>query len=570
MFKSRVTAGFRRAVTLSWQGAPGLALAHALLIVVQAVLPFGALLALERTIDLATPLLGSATAEWQELYQKAEFRELLLWVLAGAAALFLSSLARLAVTWVAEFHALAVTEMVYDQLHTKLMAVDYAFFENPDDQNRLYLAREQALSRPPQLLSTLGELLRSAVGLAGVVIILSRFSLWLSLVLLLGALPVVIFRYQRARRFYQWRQQTTPLERKAGYFHAVMSDNAGARDIRLYGHGEECRLRFKEAREALRRARLAWRRYLISREAAGVVAGLVASGVILLWMCSQLLSGAVTLGGLVLCVQALQRGQGAVGRLLQGVMALFEDAIFLQSFEELMALPNRIVAPPQPQSVPREIRDGIRFEDVGFTYPGCHQPVFKNLNLEIRAGEHLVLRGPNGCGKSTLIKLLCRLYDPDAGRITIDGVDLREFDPVAWQRSIGVLFQEFNHYQMTLAENIALGEPGVDASDPRVEQAAQDAGLGEQVREWRDGMSTLLGRWLHDGVEPSMGQWQKIALARAFVRPALLYILDEPTSALDDESQRQVVAALRRIAKGRVALIASHREVEGGRVQEFA
>lgn len=570
MFKSRVTAGFKRAVALSWQGAPALALAHAILIVVQAVLPFVALLALERTIDLATPLLGSSGVAWRDLWQLAEFRQLLLWITAGAAAIFLSSLARVVTSWVAEFHALAVTEMVYDQLHTKLMSVDYPFFENPDDQNRLYLAREQALSRPPALLANLGELLRSGVGLAGVVIILSRFNPLLAVILLFGALPVVIFRYQRAQRFYRWRQQITPLERSAGYFHSVMSDNAGARDIRLYGHGEECRRRFKEAREGLRQERLAWRRYLVSRELAGVVTALTTSGLILLWMFSQLLSGAVTLGGLVLCVQALQRGQAAVGRLLQGVMSLFEDAVFLQSFEELMQLPNRIAPPPQPLPIPEKITRGIRFENVTFTYPGCRTPVFANLNLEIKSGEHLVLRGPNGCGKSTLIKLLCRLYDPDSGRITVDGTDLRHFDPDAWRRSIGVLFQEFNHYQMSVADNIRLGEPGVSADDPRVEQAALDAGLEEQLREWRGGLNALLGRWLHDGIEPSMGQWQKIALARAFVRPALLYILDEPTSALDDESQRQVVEALRRIAAGRIALIASHREIEGGRIQEFA
>ena len=175
-----------------------------------------------------------------------------------------------------------------------------------------------------------------------------------------------------------------------------------------------------------------------------------------------------------------------------------------------------------------------------------------------------MLAGANGAGKSTLVKLLCRLYDPDAGRILVDGIDLRDLDPAAWRSRIGALFQDFNQYQFTAAENIWIGNPQTPIGSPALERAARDAGMATLLASWPQGLRTLLGRWLHDGIEPSIGQWQKIALARAFLRPASLYILDEPTSALDGNAQRETLETLTRLSRGKIALFASHRHLTPG------
>lgn len=568
---SILPATFARAVRLIWLSDRQLAFWHTLLTILQALLPLGALLSVKQVIDRASLLLASSPRAPFSLSATADvcihdpaFRTFVLWIVFGAACLFATACARLLVAWISEFHALAVTDRVYDLLHSTLLRADFAFFENSDDQNRLYMAREQALTRPARILSGLGQTVYSVAGLAGVLAILGRFSPWLPLFLTLAALPLFFFKLNRTRRFYEWRKSLTPLERKAAYLHSIMTDNAGAKEIRLYGHGEFCRSRFSEARTQLKEERIAWRHYVLTREAAGLLIGLLATGLILFWVTGRLLSGAITVGALVLCIQTVQRGQTAVTALLSALASLFEDALFLQSFEELLRQPVSIVAPEHPTAIPDTLVQGITFDNVSFTYPGSSSPVLHNLTFTLRPGERVVLAGANGAGKSTLVKLLCRLYDPDAGRILVDGVDLRNLDPDAWRSRIGALFQDFNHYQFSVAENIWIGHPQTSIQSPAVARAARDAGMAPLLSAWPQGLETLLGRWLHNGVEPSVGQWQKIALARAFLRPATLYILDEPTSALDSNSQKETFDALARLSRGKIALFASHRHLTPG------
>jgi ATP-binding cassette subfamily B protein len=564
-------ATLARAVRLVWLSDRRLAFWHTALTALQALLPLGALLALKQVIDLATRLFDAArhapfsfAAAADRFAADPDFRLLAAWAFLGALCLALTAAARLLVTWVSEFHALSVTDRVYDLLHTALLRADYAFFENPDDQNRLYMAREEALSRPARVLAGLGQLLHSLTGLGGVLVILAGFSPWLPLLLGVAALPVLFFKLDRTRRFYDWRKSLTPLEREAAYFHSVMTDNAGAKEIRLYGHGDICRGRFAAARARLREERIAWRRFTLTREALGLFIGLAVTGLILLWMTGRLLAGAVTVGGLVLCVQSVQRGQSAVTALVNAVSALFEDALFLQSFEELLNQPLRLGAPARPKPLPETIRSGITFERVTFTYPGAAAPALRDLSFTLRPGERVALAGPNGAGKSTLVKLLCRLYDPDAGRILVDGTDLREFAPDAWRHRVGALFQDFNHYQLTVRDNIRIGHPETPEDSPEIARAARDAGLAPLLAVWPQSLGTKLGRWLHDGIEPSVGQWQKIALARAFLRPALLTILDEPASALDSAALRETFEALARLSRGRITLFTSHRTLAPG------
>lgn len=568
---SILPATFLRAVRLIWLSDQRLAFWHTLFTVLQALLPLGALLALKHVIDGATHLLVAPTHMAFSLSAAADafardpnFRRLVFWIFFGAASLFLSAAARLLVNWTAEFHSLAVTDRVYDLLHDTLLRADFAFFENSDDQNRLYMAREQALSRPSRVLTEIGQIVYGVAGLSGVLVILSKFSPLLPLLLAVAALPVLFFKLNRTRRFYDWRKSLTPLEREAAYFHSVMTDNAGAKEIRLYGHGDLCRARFAAARAKLKEERIAWRRFVLTREAAGLLVGLLITGLILLWLTERLLAGAITVGALVLCIQTVQRGQSAITAFINAVAALFEDTLFLQSFEELLRQTVTVGAPAQPRPVPEAVARGIVFENVTFTYPGASAPALRHLSLTLSPGERVVLSGPNGAGKSTLVKLLCRLYDPDSGRILVDGVDLREFDPSAWRSRIGAIFQDFNHYQITAAENIRIGHPQTPPDSPAIERSARDAGMGPLLASWPHGLQTLLGRWLHNGIEPSVGQWQKIALARAFLRPAALYILDEPTSALDAASQQETFEALARLSHGKIALFTSHRQLKPG------
>jgi ATP-binding cassette subfamily B protein len=440
-----------------------------------------------------------------------------------------------------------------------MLAVDLAFFENSDDQNRLHLAQSQAMTRPINVMDSLFQILQGSVGFLSVILLLTTLQPLIALVLALAGVPALLFRLYRGQRLYEWRRDLAPLEREAGYFHHLLTTGETAKELRLQGHGAFCRTRFVAIRNRLRDARLIWRRYTLTRELAMQFVMLTITAVLLLWMTGQLLAGALTLGALVMYVQAVQRGQGQLGLLATAVADLYQSALFLKAFDELMELPTRIIAPTEPIIVPAPMRQGIAFDHVSFTYPGTDRAVLHDLTFTLHPNERVALVGANGAGKSTLVKLLCRLYDPTHGRILVDGVDLRELDPVTWRQRVGVLFQDFGRYQLTVAENIWIGDPRGSSTDARVAASAHHAGVDEIVQDWPQGLSTPLGRWLREGMEPSAGQWQRIALARALIRDAELLIMDEPTSALDAHTQGDVVRMLQAAATGRMALVISHR-----------
>ena len=555
-----------RALRLVWRSAPRLAQAQVVLTAAQALLPLVTLYALKRVVDAATVVVrtlpdarGADGTPWGLLLHNSTGRDVAVWLFIGAAAIGVNACLHALASWVAEQHAMAVSDRVHADLHSKLLSVDLAFFENSGDQDRLHLAQSEAMTRPISILGSLFQILQGSIGFCGVLLLLSTLQPWVALVLALAGVPALIVRLSRGRRLYEWRRSLAPLEREAGYFHHVLTDGDYAKELRLHGYGDFCRARFASVRGRLRDARLVWRRYVLSRELVMQFVMLAVTAALLLWMSNRLLAGTLTLGALVMYAQALQRGQGQLGLLAGAAADVYQSALFLQAFEELLGLPERVVAPAVPRAVPAPMRQGIVFDHVGFTYPGTDRAVLRDLTFALRPGECAALVGANGSGKSTLVKLLCRLYDPTAGRILVDGVDLRELDPAAWRQRIGVLFQDFGRYQLTGAENIWIGDPRGTAADPRIAAAAHHAGLDEVVRNWPQGLATPLGRWLHEGTEPSAGQWQRIALARTLLRDAELLIMDEPTSALDEPTQRQVVDMLKTAAVGRMALVVSHR-----------
>lgn len=561
-----LTLSLGHALRLVWNSAPRLAMAQTLLAITQALLPLVTLYALKRAVDAATAVVHALPGEtathggaWQAMLHNPAGQGVAIWFVVGAVAMGANACLHALAAWIAEQHAMAVSDRVHLSLHAKLQTVDLAFFENSGDQDRLHLAQAQAMTRPISVLHSLFQILQGAIGFLGVLVLLATLQPLVALALALAGVPALCFHLHRSRRIYEWRRELAPLEREAGYFHHLLTDGDYAKELRLQGHGDYCRARFAAVRTRLREARLVWRRYVLSRELAMQFVMLAITAALLLWMTGRLLAGALTLGALVMYVQAVQRGQGQLGMLVGAVADIYQSALFLQAFDELMRLPTHIVAPATPCAIPAPIRKGIVFEHVQFIYPGTDRTVLRDLTFTLRPDEHVALVGANGAGKSTVVKLLCRLYDPTAGRILVDGIDLRELDPAAWRQRIGVLFQDFGRYQLTVAENIWLGDPRGTAADPRVAAAAQRTGLDELIKNWPQGLDTPLGRWLRSGTEPSAGQWQRIALARAMLREADLLIMDEPTSALDTRTQNDVIRLLQAAAAGRMTLVVSHR-----------
>jgi ATP-binding cassette subfamily B protein len=299
-----------------------------------------------------------------------------------------------------------------------------------------------------------------------------------------------------------------------------------------------------------------------AQEFAEVGAGVLGLGVgaaCVGWILWQAVRGRASLGDVALFYQAFQQGEGMVRRLLEGMGQLYANSLYLGNLFAFLGLTNRIVDPARPVAAPRQVTRGIRFRRVSFRYPGSPRNALIDLDLTIPAGQVVALVGPNGAGKSTLIKLLCRFYDPDQGAIEIDGIDLRALALDDLRGLITVLFQEPVRYSFTVAESIALGhQPGRSCHD-QIEAAARAAGAHEVIERLPQGYETHLGREVEGGSELSCGEWQRIALARAFLRQAPIILLDEPTSAMDSWAEADWLNRLRGLADGRTVLIITHR-----------
>jgi ATP-binding cassette subfamily B protein len=520
---------------------------------VQALLPLAALLLMKRLVDAVAAGMGAGGADpaaWRRVG----------WLVAAAAAVAVANvLANALAGLIHEAQAQAVTDRVLDMLHAKSLEADLEYYETPRYYDTLHMAQGEAPYRPISIVNSLVGFLRSGLSLLAVAGLLIAFHWGVTLALLAAVVPGVIVRFRFAGQRYRWQRGRTPTQRLAQYFNFLLTSDASAKELRLYGLGPLLRRRFNALRRTLRLERLALARRRTGAEALAESAAVLAVFGAFLLLARRTLGGAITLGALVMYYQAFQRGQGFVRDMLTHLAMIYENNLFIASFYEFLALEPRVREPAAPQPVPRPLREGIAFEHVTFRYPGGTRPVLEDVSLHVRPGEHVALVGANGAGKTTLVKLLVRLYDPTAGTIRVDGIPLPAFALDAWRGSLGVVFQDYARYHLSARDNIAFGNPSAADDPARVEAAARRSGADAVLRRLPKGYDTLLGRWFDEGEELSIGEWQKVALARAFLRDAPILVLDEPTSALDARAEFEVFEQFHELARDRTALIVSHR-----------
>jgi ATP-binding cassette subfamily B protein len=339
----------------------------------------------------------------------------------------------------------------------------------------------------------------------------------------------------------------------------VLTFDTYAAELRLFDLGGHFRSAYQVLRQRLRSERL----HLLKRQGmARLLAGmatLLMSGAAMVWMVWRAIQGLVTLGDLVLFYQAFQRSQSLLHSLLGNVGQLYSNSLFLEHLFEFLELKPHVTDPPQPLPVPAVVQEGVCFQQVTFRYPGSERAALHNFTLTIPAGQVVAVVGANGAGKSTLIKLLCRFYDPEAGRIALDGIDIRDLALTDLRRLITVLFQFPVDYHATAAQNIALGDLTAAPGAAGIVAAAHSAGAHEVIARLPRGYDTLLGKWFADGTELSGGEWQRLALARAFLRQAQFVVLDEPTSFMDSWAEMDWLERFRTLVRGRTTLIITHR-----------
>jgi ATP-binding cassette subfamily B protein len=548
----------RRTLSLVWASSPSLLIYLSGLSVAGAVMPLAVAYAGKRIIDAVVQRSRPLTLHWVALE--------LLFVALSAATQRGQGLVR-------SLLGARLGTDVNVQILDKALRLDLSFFEDAEFYDKLTRARREASSRPVALLSESFALVQNVITLFGYAVMLAHFSAWIVLALLLATLPATLSEMRYSKIAFRIRNWRSPESRKLLYLEYVLANDEHVKEVKLFGIGPHLLDRYRTLAESFfeEDKKLAIRRALLTH--AFSLIGTFAFYATYAVMAVAAALSRITLGNLTLYVVSLRQGQSAFQSVLSGIGNLYEHNLYMSnlfSYLELAAANERAQTAraerkqlelPEPRAgAATNTERGLRFENVGFRYPGKDSWALRHIDLSIAPGDSIALVGENGAGKTTFVKLLAGLYQPSEGRIVLDGSDLTTWDPERLRSRFGVLFQDFNKYQLKLRENIGLGSVTHLADEPRIERAAERGGASELLQSLPGGLDAALGHWFEKGSELSGGQWQKVALARAFMREeADILVLDEPTAALDATSEHAVFERFRELAKGRTTIVISHR-----------
>jgi len=447
-----------------------------------------------------------------------------------------------------------VNTMILD----KALTLQLAHFEDSEFYDKLTQARREASSRPLSLVNRTFGLVLNAISLTSYAVLLVTFSPWAVVILIGAGLPSFFAEAKfsgDAFRLFRWRSPDTRMQM---YLETVIAREDGVKEVKLFQLGPRLLQRY---RDIFRKLFVEDRRLTLRRDTWGVLLGLISTAALYGaygWIVITTIAGTITLGAMTMYMILFRQGQSAVAAILTAISGMYEDNLYLSNLYEYLEQP---VPPRQGQAMrgPNPER-GLEFRQVSFTYPGADRAALRDISLQVRPGESLALVGENGSGKTTLIKLLTRLYEPTAGQILLDGLDLERWDVDALRQRIGVIFQDFGRYQFTVGENIGAGDVRHIDDSRRWQQAAMTGMAAPFIEDMPEGYETQLGRWFQGGRELSGGQWQKIALSRAFMRTdADILVLDEPTAAMDASSEAAVFEHFRAASGDKITILISHR-----------
>ena len=435
-------------------------------------------------------------------------------------------------------------------------------FEDSELYDQLTRARREASTRPLALVNKTFGLLQNAISLGSFGVLLVQFSPWALLILVAGALPVFVSEAKfsgDAFRLFRWR---SPQTRMQIYLETVLAREDSIKEVKLFGLEG---LFLKRYRDIFTQLFAEDRRLTLRRESWGFLLGLLGTLTFYAaygWVVIETIAGALTLGQMTMYLMVFKQGQAALSASLTAISGMYEDNLYLSNLYEYLEQPVEAESGSLTQGA--QPGDGLRFENVSFSYPGgdsvLQDPVLHNISLHLSPGQSLALVGENGSGKTTLIKLLTRLYHPTQGRILLDGSDLRDWSARALRERTGVIFQDFVRYQLQVGENLGVGDTHAFDDEQRWRQAARHGMADDFITRMGNGYKTQLGRWFKNGQELSGGQWQKIALSRAYMREnADIIVLDEPTAAMDAAAEAEVFARFREHSRDKMAILISHR-----------
>ena len=543
----------RRALELVWTTSRRLALVFAALTLVAGVLPAAVAWLGQLIVDGVV----AAMAQYQQT-GSADTTSVLLLVAAeaGVVALIAGSQRGIA-TCQALLRAL-MGQRINRMILEKALTLRLAHFEDSEFYDKLTRARREASTRPLSLVTRTFGLVQNGISLTSYGVLLVQFSPWAVLILVAGGIPEFLAEAKFSGdkfRLFRWRSPETRMQM---YLETVLAREDYAKEVKLFRLGPKLLQRYRAIFEKLYAED---RRLTLRRDSWGFGLGLLGTAAFYgayAWIALAAIQGRISLGEMTMYLLLFKQGQSAVSASLSAISGMYEDNLYLSNLYEYLEQPV-----PGRQGDRREgpqPGDGVRFEQVCFTYPGSEQPALQQINLHLQPGNSLALVGENGSGKTTLIKLLTRLYHPDQGRILLDGLDLQKWDGDVLRQRIGVIFQDFGRYQFLVGENIGAGDVTHFEDRQRWRDAAEKGMAHDFITQLPRQYDTQLGKWFKDGRELSGGQWQKIALARAFMRSeADILVLDEPTATMDAAAEAAVFEHFRELSRGKMTILISHR-----------
>ncbi len=539
----------RRAIQLVWSTSANLTVALGLLTITAGVLPAAVAYVGSLIVDAVVGAIRAGGSDSTRVIELVVLEGLLVASVAAA---------QRGISLCQSLLRAQLGQRVNVMILEKALTLELQHFEDSEFYDKLTRARREASSRPLSLIMRTFGLVQNGISLVSYGALLAHFSPWAVAVLLLAGLPAFIAEAKfsgDAFRLFRWR---SPETRMQIYLETVIGREDYAKEVKLYGLGPRLLGRYRDIFQRLYQED---RALTIRRDAWGFGLGLVGTFALYgayAWIAVSTVRSLITLGQMTMYLALFRQGQSSVSAMLSAVGGMYEDNLYLSTLYEY--LETEVPAATGSAKYGPDPADGVRFEDVSFNYPGAETPALEHICLHLKPGESLALVGENGSGKTTLIKLLTRLYQPSSGRILLDGQDLREWDEAALRQRVGVIFQDFARYQMLVGENVGAGDEQYFEDEPRWREAAEKGRASEFIATLPAGYRTQLGKWFRDGRELSGGQWQKIALSRAFMRTrADVLVLDEPTAAMDAQAEAEVFEHFRQLARGRITILISHR-----------
>jgi ATP-binding cassette subfamily B protein len=532
-----------------WKASPSMAISNGILRIIKGTIPLLMLLIARKIIDEIVMISG----------HQAEVTSRL-WVLVGSefALAILSDLLSRAIALLDSL----LGDLVANSTSLKLMdhaaQLDMNHFEDSEFYDKLERARRQTLGRTVLMSQVLSQM-QDAISLVGLSAGLILFNPWLILLLLIAVIPAFLGEAHFNEKTYSLVHGQTPERRELDYIRYIGASDETAKEVKIFNLSDFLKSRFAElsakfykANKALATKRALWGGALAAIGSAGYYGAYV-------FIIIRTVSGSLSLGDLTFLAGSFNQLRTLLQSMLTRFSTIAEGSLYLKDLFDFFELKPEITSPANPRPFPKPIQQGFLFENVGFKYKHAEKWAIRNLNFSLNAGEKLALVGENGAGKTTLVKLLSRLYDPTEGRILLDGYDIKEYDVLELRSGIGVIFQDFVKFQMTAGNNIAVGRIEQKENTPRIEHAASKSLADSVILKLPKGYEQIIGRRFAEGVDLSGGEWQKIALGRAYMRDAQVLILDEPTAALDARAEHEVFVRFSELTKGKTAVLISHR-----------